>query len=76
MARDGAWGAAEGVLVSAARAAGLSSHWVFCPKLASYVSWAPNGRCNHQDQQVKKAPVGASELVIAYIILLHGHFNI
>lgn len=30
----------------------------------------------HQDQWVKKALASAGELAIAYIILLHGHFNI
>lgn len=76
MARDGAKGAAEDVLVSAARAVWLNSHWVVA--LNRHHMWAglQMGGVLHQDQWIKKAPVGASELAIAYIILLHGHFNI
>lgn len=75
VARDGARQGAEDVLVSAARAAWLSSHWVFV--LNQYHMWAglQMGGVLHQDQWVKKAMVGASEFVTAYIILLHGRFN-
>lgn len=76
VARDGARGAAEGVLVSAARAAWLSSHWVVV--LNWHHTWAglQTGGVIHRDQWVKKALVGARELVVAYITLLHGRFNI
>lgn len=62
--------------LSAARAAWLNSNWVVT--LNQHHMWAglQMGGVLHQDQWIKKAPVGASELVIAYIILLHGHFNI
>lgn len=76
VARDGARGAAEDVLVSAARAAWLSSHWVVV--LNWYHMWAglQMGCVLHQDQWVKKALVGAGEFVTVYIILLRGCFNI
>lgn len=76
MARGGTRGAPEVVLVSAARATWLNSRWVVVLNWNHMWAGLQMGRVLHQDQWVKKAPVGASELVIAYIIFLHGRFNI
>lgn len=75
--RDGTRGVAEDVLVLAATAAWLSSL-----PLGVVLNWSQRwaglqmGGVLPQHQWVKKAPIGASELVIAYIIFLHVCFNI
>lgn len=75
--RDGTRGVAEDVLVLAARAAWLSSLPLGVVLNRSH-RWAglQMGGVLPQHQWVKKAPASASELVIVYIIFLHGRFNI